>query len=48
MELVLFGTIRFWKGDIIMKATQEKEADLGNGGIGKLLFKLALPAQYAK
>lgn len=31
-----------------MKATQEKEADLGNSSIGKLLFKLALPAILAQ
>ena len=48
MELVLFRTIRIWKGDFIMKATQEKEADLGNSSIGKLLFKLALPAILAQ
>ena len=31
-----------------MKATKEKEADLGNGSIGKLLFRLALPAILAQ
>ena len=31
-----------------MKKAQTKEADLGNGPIGSLLFKLALPAIVAQ
>ena len=31
-----------------MKKAQAKEADLGNGPIGSLLFKLALPAIVAQ